>query len=43
MHLGCILVFAFGFQHKQCADDKKNFSFVNFIFQLFGLVALMSP
>ena len=31
VHFGCVSVYIFGFENKQCASDQKDFTFVRFI------------
>ena len=36
VHFDSVLIYIFGFHHKQCASDQKDFTFVKFISQLFS-------
>ena len=35
-HFTCVPIYIFGFHHKQCACDQKDFTFVKFTSQMFG-------
>ena len=41
LHFAYVPIYTFGFHHKQCANDYKDFTFVKFTTQL--SVALMNP
>ena len=34
VHFACFPIYVFGFHHKKCASDKKDFTFVKFTTQL---------
>ena len=35
-HFACVPIYIFGFQHKQCASNKKDFTLVKFTTQMFS-------
>ena len=36
VHFDCVPIYIFGSHHKQCASDKKDFTFVKFTSQMFS-------
>ena len=36
LHFDCVSIYIFGFHHKQCANDQKDFTLEKFTYQLFS-------